>query len=52
MALNMEKLVSSDNWATWSFALRTQLELKDAWKCIESVGAGSVNAVKGRYVRC
>lgn len=49
----MEKLVGSENWSTWSFAMKTQLELEDSWNCIEPSGDNAVlDAEKDKKARC
>lgn len=48
----MEKLTGSENWSTWSFAMKTQLELEDAWKCIEPVADEALDVAKDKIARC
>ncbi|KAI8120544.1 hypothetical protein CVS40_8203 [Lucilia cuprina] len=45
----MEKLVGSENWSTWCFALKAQFELENLWCCIEGT---CEDAVKETQARC
>lgn len=49
---HMEKLVGSENWSTWSFAMKTQLELEDAWQCVEPAEGATIDSTKDRTARC
>lgn len=46
-----EKLVGSDNWLTWSFAIEAQLRLEGLWEFV--AGSASIaNAEKEEKARC
>lgn len=44
----VEKLVGSENWSTWCFALRAQFELDDLWSCIEGTCTDATKETKAR----
>lgn len=48
----MEKLMGSENWATWSFDIRTRLDLDDLWVCIEETTSDAVKEknAKGKLI--
>lgn len=47
--IQFEKLVGSENWSTWCFALKAQFELDGIWSCIEGTCG---DAVKETQAKC
>lgn len=49
---NIEKLRGSENFSSWSFGIKTHLQLDGLWSCVEVAEGQAVDGEKDNIARC